>query len=136
MEKFKYRSAIKNLFLNDNATRKIKNDYDAVYGYTASSFTTDKSWADEYKICSTSLSDMEFLGPPVTLTTDDCLAKVHPMLLHDNPIKARQIAEAMKMSKERVFHKLFHYLDMKIIVYTLGSEFAQVNSKTFSDEHF
>ena len=77
-----------------------------MYGDNAPSFTTVKFWAAEFKRGRKSLGDDERSGRPKTATADDNIAKVHQMVLDDRRIKVREIAEVMKMSKERVCHIL------------------------------
>ena len=59
------------------------------------------------------MEDDERSGRPKTATTDENIAKVHPMGLDDGRIKVREIAEVMNMSKERVCHILNEHLGMR-----------------------
>lgn len=113
MEKIEYRAVIKYLFLKGNTPTQIKDELDSVYGDSSPSFTTVKFWAAEFKRGRKSLGDDERSGRPKTVTTDDNIAKVHQMVLDDRRIKVREIAEAMKMSKERVCHILNQDLGMR-----------------------
>ena len=113
MEKIEYRAVIKYLFLKGNTPTQIKVELDTVYGDNVPSFTTVKFWAAEFKRGSKSLGDDERSGRPKTATADDNIAKVHQMVLNDRRIKVRQIAEVMKMSKERVCHILHQDLGMR-----------------------
>ena len=106
MEKIEYRAVIKYLFLKGNTPTQIKVELDTVYGDNAPSFTTVKFWAAEFKRGRKSLGDDERSGRPKTATADDNIAKFHQMVLDDRRIKVREIAEVMKMSKERVCHIL------------------------------
>ena len=113
MEKIEYRAVIKYLFLKGNMPTQIKVELDTVYGDNAPSFTTVKFWAAEFKRGRKSLGDDERSGRPKTATADDNIAKVHQMVLDDRRIKVREIAEVMKMSKERVCHILHQDLGMR-----------------------
>ena len=101
------------LFLKGNTPTQIKVELDTVYGDNAPSFTTVKFWAAEFKRGRKSLGDDERSGRPKTATADDNIAKVHQMVLDDRRIKVREIAEVMKMSKERVCHILHQDLGMR-----------------------
>jgi len=113
MEKIEYRAVIKFLFLKGNTPSQIKDELDSVYGDSAPSFTTVKFWAAEFKRGRRSLEDDERPGRPKTVTTNDNIAKVHQLVLDDRRIKVREIAEIMKMSKERVCHILNQDLGMR-----------------------
>lgn len=113
MEKIEYRAVIKYLFLKGNTPTQIKDELDSVYGDSAPSFTTVKFWAAEFKRGRKSLGDDDRSGRPKTSTSDDNIAKVHEMVLDDRRIKVREIAEVMKMSKERVCHILKEELHMR-----------------------
>ncbi|KAG7313617.1 hypothetical protein JYU34_000775 [Plutella xylostella] len=113
MEKIEYRAVLKYLFLKGNAPTQIKDELDSVYGDSSPSFTTVKFWAAELKRGCKSFRHDERSGRPKTATTDDNIAKVHEMVLDDRRIKVREIAEAMKMSRERVCHILNQDLGMR-----------------------
>ena len=112
MDKIEYRAVIKYLFLKGNTPTQIKDELDSVYGDSAPSFTTVKFWAAEFKRGRKSLGDDERSGRPKTATADENIAKVHQIVLDDRRIKVREIAEVMKMSKERVCHILHEHLGM------------------------
>ena len=59
------------------------------------------------------MGDDERSGRQKTATADDNIAKVHQMVLDDRRIKVREIAEVMRMSKERVCHILHQDLGMR-----------------------
>ncbi|GFU77547.1 histone-lysine N-methyltransferase SETMAR [Trichonephila clavipes] len=73
----------------------------------------EKFWAAEFKCGCKSLRGDERLGNPNTATTDENIAIVHQMVLNDHRIKAREVAEAMNVSKERVCHILNQHLGMR-----------------------
>ena len=86
---------------------------DSVYEDYASSFTTVKLWAAEFKRGRKSLGDDGRSGRPKIATTDENIAIVHQNVLDDRQIKVRGIAEVMNVSKERVCHILNHHLGMR-----------------------
>jgi len=104
MDKFEYGAVIKYLFLKGKTPRQIKDELNSVYGDSAPSFTTVKSWAAEFKRSRKSLGDDERSQRPKTVTTDENIAKVHEMVLDDRRIKVREIAEVMNMSRTCLSH--------------------------------
>lgn len=113
MDKVEYRAVIRYLFLKGNSPTQIKTEMDIVYGDSSPSFTTVKFWAAEFKRGRTSLGDEERSGRPRTATTDENIAQVHQMVLDDRRIKVRELAEVMKMSKERICNILTEELGMR-----------------------
>lgn len=113
IEKIEYRAVLKYWFLKGNTPTQIKDELDSVYGDSSPSFTTVKFWAAEFKRGRKSFGDDERSGRPKTVTTDDNIAKVLQMVLDDRRIKVREIAEAMKMSRKRVYHILNQDLGMR-----------------------
>ncbi|KAK5650765.1 hypothetical protein RI129_001794 [Pyrocoelia pectoralis] len=108
-----------------NTPTQIKHELDSVYGDSAPSFTIVKFWTAEFKRGRMSLVDDERSGRPKTATTDDNIANVHKMVLDDRRIKVREIAEVMKMSKERVCHILNQDLGMRKL--TLDQKRVRMN---------
>lgn len=70
-------------------------------------------YAAEFKRGRTSLDDDERLKRLKTAITDDDIEKVHQMVLNDNRIKVREIAEALKISEEHVCYILTEELGMR-----------------------
>ena len=77
MNKIEYRAVIKYLFLKANMPMQIKDELDSVYGDSASSFTTAKFWAVEFKRGHKSLEE-ERSGRPKTATTNKASPKFTP----------------------------------------------------------
>ena len=71
LDKIEYRAVIKYMFLKGNTCTQTKDEFDSVYGDSASSFTTVKFWTAEFKRGRKSLGDDERSGPPKTATTDE-----------------------------------------------------------------
>ena len=61
-----------------------------------------KKWAVEFKRGRTSLEDDPREGRPKSATTPEIMEQVHAMVLDDQRIKVRVIAETIGISKERV----------------------------------
>ncbi|GFX02737.1 histone-lysine N-methyltransferase SETMAR [Trichonephila clavipes] len=117
-----------------NTPTQIKDELDSVYGDSASSFTTVKFWAVEFKRGRRSLGDVERWGRSNAATTDEIIAKVHQMVLDDRRIKVIKIVEVINMSKERVCHILNQHLGMRKLsacwvsrLLTLGQKRVRMN---------
>lgn len=113
MKKIEYCAIIKFFHLKGNMPAQIKNEFDAVYGDSASSFATVKGWSVEFKRGRTSLTDDESLRPPITVTIADNIEKDHQMILDDRRIKVKEIAKAVGILKEHVCHILTEELDIR-----------------------
>jgi len=83
-----------------------------VYG-DSSPFSTIKKWAAEFKRGHTSLENDPREGLPKSATSSEIIEQVHGMVLDDQRMKVREIAEAIGISKEHVGYILHEELDMK-----------------------
>jgi len=81
-------------------------------GDSSPSFSTIKKWAAEFKRGRISLEDDPHEGRPESATTPGIIEQVHDMVLDDQRMKVREIAETIGISKERVGY-ILHELDMK-----------------------
>jgi len=77
------------------------------------SFSTIKKWAAEFQRGRTSLEVDPREGRPKNSTTPENIEQVHDMILDDRRMKAREIAETIRISKERVEYILHEEVDMK-----------------------
>jgi len=77
------------------------------------SFSTIKKWAAEFKRGCTCLEDDPREGRPKSATTPENIEQVHDMILDDRRMKAREIAENIRISKESVEYILREEVDMK-----------------------
>jgi len=84
-----------------------------VYGDSSPSFSTIKKWAAEFKRGRTCLEDDPREGRPKSATTPEISEQVHDMVLDDQRMKVREIAETIGISKERVGYVLHEEMDMK-----------------------
>jgi energy-converting hydrogenase A subunit M len=60
-----------------------------------------------------SIRDYSRSGRPNEAVTDENIKKVHKMILNNRKVKLIAIAEALKISKERVGNIVQQYLDMR-----------------------
>jgi len=113
MDKIEYRAFIKFFVKEGLMPKEIQSKFINVYGDSSPSFSTIKKWAAEFKRGRTSLEDDRREGRPKSATTPEIIEQVHDMLLDDQRMKVREIAETIGISKERVGYILHEKLDMK-----------------------
>jgi len=113
MDKIEYRVVIK-FFVKEGLTpNEIHSKFIKVYGDSSPSFSTIKKWAAEFKHGRTSLEDDSREGRPKSTTPPEIIEQVHDMILDDQQMKVREIAETIGISKERVGYIFHEELDMK-----------------------
>jgi hypothetical protein len=83
------------------------------YGDSSPSFSKIKKWAAEFKRGHTSLEDDPCVGRPKSSATPEIIEEVHNMVLDNQRMKVREIAETIGISKELVGYILHEELDMK-----------------------
>jgi histone-lysine N-methyltransferase SETMAR len=92
-------------------------------------FSTIKKWAAEFKRGRTSLENDPREGRPKIATTPEIIEQVHDMLLDNQRMKVREIAETIGISKERVGYILHEELDMKKLCARWVSRLLTANQK-------
>jgi histone-lysine N-methyltransferase SETMAR len=113
MDKTEHRALIK-FFVKEGLTpNEIHSKFIKVYGDSSPSFSTIKKWAAEFKRGRTSLEHDPREGCPKSATTPEIIEQVHDMVLDDQWMKVREIAETTGISKECVGYILHEELDMK-----------------------
>jgi histone-lysine N-methyltransferase SETMAR len=113
MDKIEYRAVIKFFVKEGLTSNKIRTKFVKVYGDTSPSFSTIKEWAAEFKRGRTILEDDPREGLPKSATTTEIIEQVHDMLLDDQRMKVREIAEIIGISKESVGYILQEEFNMK-----------------------
>ena len=113
MEKEKYRSVIRFLFLEGKSRSEIEERLDAVYGESSPSMATIKNWFNEFQRGRTSVFDETRAGAPKTVTTENNVTKIHALILTDCRLKVREIAATVSISKNRVGYILHEILGMR-----------------------
>jgi transposase len=113
MDKIEYRAVIKFFVKGGLTPNEIHSKFINVYGDSSLSFSTINTWAAEFKLGRTSLEDDSREGGPKSATTPEIIEQVHDMVLDDRRMKVREIAETIRISKERVGYILHEELDMK-----------------------
>jgi transposase len=107
MDKTEYHAIIK-FFVKEGLTpNEIHSKFTKVYADSSPSFSTIKKWAAKFKRGRTSLEDDPREGHPKSAITPEIIEQVHNMVLDDQRIKVREIAETIGISKECVGHVYF-----------------------------
>jgi transposase len=93
MDKIEYRAVIK-FFVKEVLTpNQIYSNFIKVYGDSSPSFSTIKKRAAQFKRGRISLEEGLREGRPKSATTPEIIEQVHDMVLDDQRMKAREIAE-------------------------------------------
>lgn len=115
MEKIEFRAVIKHFFLKGCKAADIKAELDSVHGESAPSLQTIYNWVNEFKHGRASTSDAPRSGRPIEATTEEIIGKVHDIVMDDRRVHMVEIADAVRISIERV-HKILHNdLAMKML---------------------
>ncbi|XP_063387179.1 histone-lysine N-methyltransferase SETMAR-like [Cydia fagiglandana] len=83
-----------------------------IYGASGPSYATVKKWSRLFKLGRESIEDDPRSGRPISVVTEENVAKVKKLVLEDRRIKVWQIAEVLGISKERVGEILHEHLHM------------------------
>jgi [histone H3]-lysine36 N-dimethyltransferase SETMAR len=110
-----FRGAIFHLHLKGLNATEVKAELDSVHRESAPSYETVRYWINELKGGRSCSSDAPRSGRPKTATDQENVRKVHQMVMSDRRINIDEIAEALKISAERVHHVLHEDLDMSKI---------------------
>jgi histone-lysine N-methyltransferase SETMAR len=114
MDKIQYCAVIIKFFIKEGLMpNEIHSKFIKVYGDSPLLFSTIKKWAAEIKHGRTSLENDPHEGHPESATTSEIIEQVHNMVLDDQQMKVREIAETIGISKEHVGYILHEELDMK-----------------------
>ena len=113
MEKDEFRVLIKYCFLKGKNTVQTKSWLDQEFPDSSPSTGTVEYWFRQFRTGRASTSDAERTGRPKEVVTPENIKKIHKMILNDRKVKLIEIAEALKISKERVGHIVHEYLGMR-----------------------
>jgi len=89
-------------FLQGKAPKEIHAILKETLGEHAPSYTTDKSWVTQFKRGDFSTYDLPRPGRPTTVTTTEIIDQIHELILEDQRISAKSIAEQLGNSREWV----------------------------------
>ena len=92
--------------------KEIHADFENILGDSAPSYSTVVKWTSEFKFARESLDDDPHNGRPKSATTPKFTAEVRKMVMEDHRLKLWEIAEAVGMSSEQVYHILTEELRM------------------------
>lgn len=113
MEKNEFRVLMKHFFFMGKSAADTKKWLDECYADSAPAEATIRKWFAKFRTGHMSTEDDERSGRPKEAVTDENIKKIHKMILDDRKLKLHEIAEALKISKERVGHIIHEYLDMR-----------------------
>lgn len=86
---------------------------DKCYPDSAPAEATVRKWFAKFRTGHMSTEDDERSGRPKEAVTDENIKKVHKIILNDRKVKLIEIADTLKISKERVGHIVHEYLGMR-----------------------
>ena len=127
MEKEEFRAVIKHFYLKKCTAAQIKAELDEVHGNTVPMLKTVYFWINEFKRGRTSMKYKARPGRPVEVTALQTIEKIDRIVMEDQRIKVREIAEIVGISVGAVHNILHEKLEMKKIC---------VWSKTHAKRHF
>ncbi|KAJ3662521.1 hypothetical protein Zmor_006866 [Zophobas morio] len=113
MEKIGHRYVIQYFYLKGLSPTNIKAELDSTLGGSAPSFTTIKYSVAEFKQGRTSYQNEHRSGRPNDVTTRGMVKKIHKRVVDDRPLKVREIADMLGISKSGVHRILTENLGMK-----------------------
>jgi [histone H3]-lysine36 N-dimethyltransferase SETMAR len=86
---------------------------DKHYSDSAPEKSTVEKWFAKFIRGEMCIKDDARTGRPIEAVTYENIKKVHKIILNDRKVKLIEIAETLKISKERVGHILLVYLDIR-----------------------
>lgn len=113
MEKKEFRVLIKHCFLAKKNTVEAKAWLDKHYSDLAPGKSTVEKWFAKFKRGEMSTEDDPRSGRPKEALIDENIKKVHKIILDNRKVKLIEVAQALKISKERVGHIVHEYLGMR-----------------------
>lgn len=113
MDKTEFRVLIKHCFLMGKNTVQAKQWLDKCYGNSSPSRQMVEKWFADFKRGRTDTNDAERSGRPNSAVTPENMKKIHKIVLADRKVKLQEIADTLKISKERVGHILHEHLGMR-----------------------
>ncbi|XP_041364231.1 histone-lysine N-methyltransferase SETMAR-like [Gigantopelta aegis] len=107
MDNISHRAIIHYLGPKGLTPKDFHEDMVITIGEDDPSYSMVKKWAAEFKRGSESLEDNPRPGRPVTVTTQETIAKIHDIIMADRRVTERYIATELGISQERV-HAVIH----------------------------
>lgn len=113
MEKSEFRVLIKHCFLMGKNTIEAKEWLEKHYGDSAPSYSAIKKWFAEFRRGRTSTNDAERSGRPNDAIIPEINQQVSKIVLEDQRVKVREIAETVGISIGSTVKILHEHLHMK-----------------------
>jgi len=100
-------------FLQGKVPKEIHTTVTEISGEYAPPYATVKKWVAQFKRGDFSTCDAHRPGRPKTVTTPEIIDQIHDLILEDQRISAKSIAEQLGISGERVGSNIHEDLDMR-----------------------
>lgn len=113
MDKEEFRVLIKHCFLMGKNAAGAKMWLDKHYPTSAPGEATVRNWFAKFRTGHMSTNNDERRGRPKEAVTPENIKTIHKIILNDRKVKLIEIADTLKISKERVGHILHEYLGMR-----------------------
>ena len=98
MSKVEYRAVIKFLTKEGLAPAAIKQRLDGVYG-EASSYSTVKEWAKQFRLGRESIEDELRQGRPMEVVTEENIRLIEEQILSDRRLTLKEISVRLEIPK-------------------------------------
>ena len=89
-------------FMKKMSAKETTEEINGVLGQNSIAFSTVTKWFRMFQFGETSFDDQKREGPPVTVTTEESVAKIKDQIKIDPRITLRQMAEILKISTESI----------------------------------
>ncbi|XP_041349335.1 protein GVQW3-like [Gigantopelta aegis] len=116
MDNISHGTVIRYLGLKGLTPKEIHEDMVVTLGEDAPSYSMVKKWAAEFKRGRESLEDDPRPGRPVTVTTQETIAKIHDIIMAYRRVTGRYIATELGISQERIHAVIHNELQMSKVL--------------------
>jgi hypothetical protein len=107
------RAVMKFLFLKGKSVKKIYDDMSITLCEKSPSYSTVKNWSAQFKTGHFSTEDEDRPERPLVVTVRENVDGIHSMILVDQRISAKKIAQTLEISWECVLFIVHDVLDMR-----------------------
>ena len=109
MDNIRHRAVIRYLGIKGLTPKEIHEDMVVTLGEDAHSYSTVKKWDAELKCC---LEDDPPPRRPVTITTQETIAKIYDIIMADRRVTEHYIATELGISQDRIHAGMHNKLHM------------------------
>lgn len=111
-DKIEARAVMKFLFLQGKGAKEVHEEMLKILKDECPSYSTVKTWVARFRTGHFDVADEPRSGRPTSATTEDKVDAVHDLILEDRRISAKNVAETVGISKERILHIIHNILNM------------------------